>query len=157
MRIILEYVLLVLWLVIVIIGSICKSRVIETLNWPGNFAIIKVGYSENPYSILEQCSIGIGTVPFGSGVKVKVVESIMAGLPMVVTNSGIEGIPVDNTGIVNIDTSNCDEVKSKIFGWLEGKDKLLSDGFAQAAHIRSVFSPANCLSPLISYITSKTF
>jgi glycosyltransferase involved in cell wall biosynthesis len=58
-----------------------------------NKGIKYLGFVENPYSIISRCNALIAPVFKGAGVKVKVIESLACGTPVIGTSVAIEGIP----------------------------------------------------------------
>ncbi|AZL54033.1 glycosyltransferase [Aliarcobacter skirrowii] len=55
-------------------------------------SIIVVGYIEDPSEFFSMASLSIAPLKFGAGVKYKVLESLAAGLPVLGTYVGVEGI-----------------------------------------------------------------
>lgn len=51
------------------------------------------GYVEKPFSFLAQKQLALLPMRLGAGIKVKVLECMAAGLPVVTTPAGAEGIP----------------------------------------------------------------
>lgn len=58
--------------------------------------IVVTGFVENPKDIFEIMDISVAPLRLGAGVKIKVLESLGAGLPVVTTDVGAEGIMVEN-------------------------------------------------------------
>lgn len=58
--------------------------------------IIVTGFVENPKEIFEIIDISVVPLRLGAGVKIKVLESLAAGLPVVTTDVGAEGIMAEN-------------------------------------------------------------
>jgi glycosyltransferase involved in cell wall biosynthesis len=62
------------------------------------------GFIDNPSEMFSLAHMAVFPIRFGAGVKVKVLESLSAGLPVVTTFIGSEGIPCDeNSGLFTID------------------------------------------------------
>lgn len=57
-----------------------------------------VGFVKNPYEIIQRCVALIAPIFQGAGVKVKVIESLACGTPVVGTTIAFEGIPRAVTG-----------------------------------------------------------
>ena len=53
-----------------------------------------VGYVEDPVDWLSQARLHVNPMRFGSGLKLKFLDSLAAGLPFVTTNIGAEGLPL---------------------------------------------------------------
>jgi len=56
-------------------------------------SIVVTGYIEDPSEYFESCSLGIVPLIEGAGIKVKTLEMLQAGIPVVSTPVGAEGIP----------------------------------------------------------------
>jgi polysaccharide biosynthesis protein PslH len=54
--------------------------------------IVITGFVENPISYFEKCQVAIAPLRLGAGVKIKVLEYVAAGIPVVSTSVGAEGI-----------------------------------------------------------------
>ncbi len=63
--------------------------------------IFITGYVENPMEYFEKCEVAIAPLRFGAGIKVKVLEYLEAGLPVVSTSVGAEGIDDKNLFITD--------------------------------------------------------
>jgi glycosyltransferase involved in cell wall biosynthesis len=62
-----------------------------------NYPSIKLcGFIQDINEYLEKCRVFIAPLRFGSGMKVKVLEGMYRGLPMVTTDIGAEGLEVDS-------------------------------------------------------------
>lgn len=74
-----------------IVGASPHADLIElSANFPNS--VIVTGYVEDPTEYFVKCSIGVAPLLSGAGVKVKVLEMIRAGIPVVSTPVGAEGI-----------------------------------------------------------------
>lgn len=51
------------------------------------------GFVENPYEVIGTCNALIAPLHHGAGVKVKVIESLACGTPVIGTDVALEGIP----------------------------------------------------------------
>ncbi|PAX49801.1 hypothetical protein CK510_27700 [Brunnivagina elsteri CCALA 953] len=75
-----------------------------------NFAsknIIITGFIENPIDFFERAEIGIVPLKKGAGIKLKTLEMLQAGLPVISTSIGAEGI--NNVGKKLIVSDNFQE------------------------------------------------
>jgi polysaccharide biosynthesis protein PslH len=53
------------------------------------------GYVDDLYSNLRECDAFLAPIVSGTGIKTKVLEAMMCGVPVISTTLGVEGIPVD--------------------------------------------------------------
>ena len=136
-------------------GSLSQNSMFNSGLVPNNVKVCKLGHVDDFSAVCSRALIGIGTVPYGSGIKVKIVEMIMNGLPVVVTNSGQEGIPVMEEGCINIDTASPDEASHKLKQWLDAPQMVIESGRRQGKLLRNLFSPSTCMIPLLKAIESK--
>jgi hypothetical protein len=140
---------------IAIVGGICESSIWDELKLPQTIQIIRLGHVNDLSETFSKGLIGIGTVPYGSGIKVKVVEMILSGLPMVLTNSGEEGIPVLRESVVNIDRESKDIVEITLKKWLKYKESTIHIGIKGACELEKHFRPSIALSDLGQLIKEK--
>lgn len=59
-------------------------------------SIVITGFVENPASFFEKASIGIIPLLYGAGVKLKTLEMMETGMPVISTPIGVEGISLKN-------------------------------------------------------------
>lgn len=71
-----------------------------------NSQIIVTGFVEDPKSIFNMIDISVVPLRLGAGIKIKVLESLGAGLPVVTTDVGAEGIMVENYKDLIIENDN---------------------------------------------------
>ena len=131
------------------------GKVSETADTSGaskNLEFVRLGIVDDLEPIFEQSRIGVGTVPYGSGIKVKVVEMAMHNLPLIVTLKGGEGIPLAGDGFINIDLASQDEVKKKLQCWLDHPEIAQRDGIETGQHVGKAFSPERVLADLMREI-----
>lgn len=55
-------------------------------------AVVVTGYVEHPDALFRSAAVGVVPLRFGSGIKIKTVEMIACGLPVVATSVGAEGV-----------------------------------------------------------------
>ena len=69
--------------------------------------IILHGFVKDLDEILLRACAMISPLTFGSGIKLKVIDSLRCGIPLVTTSHGVEGIEVgDSRGILEVDVKN---------------------------------------------------
>jgi glycosyltransferase involved in cell wall biosynthesis len=83
----------------------------------GRFDNIDVtGYVENPSEEFFKCGIAVFPLVTGAGVKVKVLECLAFGLPVVTTSIGVEGLDSVESGVVV--ASDLSEMSELVMGLL---------------------------------------
>lgn len=133
-------------------GGLCRSPIWETLEIPEHVTVRRLGYVDDLSQVFADARIGVGTLPFGSGVKVKVVETAFHGLPLVLTETGAEGIPLPNEAWINIDRRAPDEIRRGLLTWLDNPSVAESAGRAAQRAVRAKFAPEKALAPLKAWI-----
>ena len=58
--------------------------------------IVVTGYVDDVTSYFENASVFVAPLLTGAGIKIKIIEAMSAGLPVVTNSIGIEGIPAEN-------------------------------------------------------------
>ena len=122
-------------------GAICRSPVWDAVEVPANFQVERLGYVEDLAKTFAQSVVAIGTLPWGSGIKLKVVEAIFHGKPVVVTNSGIEGIPNLPIATLNVDICEPERTATILNEWLDNPEEAAARGLEQAKFLELKFSP----------------
>jgi glycosyltransferase involved in cell wall biosynthesis len=98
-------------------GNMPKNFVIDA---KFNENIIIKGFVENLWEELENISLAIVPLRIGSGIRVKILELLAAGINIISTEIGKEGIPVeDEKEILIADSSN--EFSNKIIRFFNGE------------------------------------
>lgn len=67
--------------------------------------IVVTGFVDNPIEYFEQATLAIAPLRLGAGIKIKVLESLAAGLKVISTEVGAEGIENPNLIIANDENS----------------------------------------------------
>ena len=75
-----------------LIGSNPDPRLMQLAE--NHHGIVLTGFVENLEEYFTRCKINIIPLRFGSGIKVKVINGLYRGIPIVTTDTGIESIPV---------------------------------------------------------------
>lgn len=98
--------------------------------------------------------VAINPVRWGAGLKIKSVEALGHGLPLVTTLEGARGLPEDGSRAL----LRCDEPAS----FADACARLLEDGQARAemaaaahAYARQHFSPQACFEPLLRWLQQQ--
>lgn len=134
-------------------GKLSYDAILQSDLVPRNIKIVSLGYVDDLAACCSEALIGVATVPYGSGIKVKVVEMMMNDLPMVLTNSGVEGIPVTQEGCINIDREDTNVVEERLIGWLNNPAAAISVGKEQGRLLRAAFAPETTLAPLGAFLS----
>lgn len=89
--------------------------------------IVVTGFVDNPSEYFDRCMVGIAPLISGAGVKIKTLELMYYGLPVVSTSVGAEGIPIagDHGLLVTDDVKNFFEEVNYLF---ECKERCLELG-----------------------------
>ncbi|MEB3219559.1 MAG: glycosyltransferase [Nostocales cyanobacterium 94392] len=82
-----------------VVGSNPSAKIINLQN--NNNNIIVTGFVEDPTPYFEKAAIGIVPLLQGAGIKLKTLEMLAAGLPVISTNIGAEGVELSENMFVN--------------------------------------------------------
>lgn len=133
-----------------LVGSVCKNPIwMKPGVVPNNIELCLLGFVDDLEGVCRKTKIGISTVPRGSGIKVKSVEMIFRDLPIVTTDHGIEGIPVTDEGVINIDHLNDEGIRVRLATWLTDDSYRMQVGQTLGAKVRQAFSPKVALAELV--------
>ena len=134
-------------------GKLSYDSILESDIVPQNIKIIRLGYVDDLSICCSEALIGVATVPYGSGIKVKVVEMMMNDLPMILTNSGAEGIPVTQAGSINIEREDKNAVEERMTAWLNDQSAAIAVGKDQGQLLRVAFAPETTLAALGEFLS----
>ena len=120
---------------------------------PDNIRLFKKGFAANLDSTYRVLDMAINPVLYGSGVKIKTLESLAYGIPSVVTSEGARGLrELNNSALL---------VRDSPYDFADGIMELqrnysLRIKMAEAAreYIKSYHSPLVCYAPLKEIILS---
>jgi len=88
------------WLELQIIGGNPHSSLMP---YNGNKNIYVTGFVENPYELIAKAWVTVAPITLGAGLKVKVLESLMCGCPVVAFPAGAEGIDMEREeGLITV-------------------------------------------------------
>lgn len=100
---------------LLIAGSICESRVCNELS--SVFKVTRGGYLEDIERFYTAVRFVIGTIDVGSGVKVKNIEAMAHGKPLIANSKGLEGIPnVPEEIVINMEAITQTELRKNLLG-----------------------------------------
>ena len=82
------------------------SRPHESLAaYHGRDNVVVTGFVENPYEYLAHALMTVAPITLGAGIKVKVLESLLVGTPVVAFPAGAEGIDLQRAeGLIEVNT-----------------------------------------------------
>ncbi|MBN1464039.1 MAG: glycosyltransferase family 4 protein [Paludibacteraceae bacterium] len=98
----------------------------ELLNYKSNNIEI-TGFLQNTDAVFQKASIFVAPLKFGAGIKIKVLEAMSAGLPVITNTIGIEGIDAKN-GIHYLHAETDKDFYNTIFYLLENRQQLMQIG-----------------------------
>lgn len=129
-----------------IIGGGMPKELLNSIK-NSNMAIEYVGFIDNPYPVIAASKALIAPLWQGAGVKVKVIEALALGTPVLgtsVTFEGIENIRYnsDKKALLNIETQSSESILAQ-FSSLNKRDKL---------QIRNSFLSTYCADKFIEYL-----
>lgn len=113
--------------------------------------IIMHGFVESMEIAFSQVDIMINPVRFGAGLKIKNIETLGNGIPLITTSNGAMGITeqIDTSFLVADDSISFLEKLEDLIGSYN-KRQDLSDNAHQ--YIKENFSPSKCFDPLVEAI-----
>ncbi|HEY0827517.1 MAG TPA: glycosyltransferase [Bacilli bacterium] len=74
----------------VIVGNNPPKKLVKLSKWDKSIEL--TGFVDDPYKIINQSRVGIVPLKLGAGIKIKVLEFLSCGIPVVSTSIGAEGI-----------------------------------------------------------------
>ena len=98
-----------------------------------------LGYVADLQDIWDRARISVSPIRFGAGVKGKVVHSLQAGVPVVTTTIGNEGIRLQ-PGVEVLIGETSEEIAAHVISLFEDPQKLLALASAGTAFIRERYS-----------------
>ncbi|MBQ3608553.1 MAG: glycosyltransferase family 4 protein [Bacteroidaceae bacterium] len=129
---------------VIIIGGGMPEHIKNQLQ---NYSNIEyLGFIENPYPIIAQSKALLAPIFNGAGVKVKVIESLACGTPVIGTNIAFEGIGKEYSEFM-ISANTAEEFKKSI--------KDINVNLKQKENYRNYFLNNYTDYPIIRYINEK--
>lgn len=83
-----------------IIGAVGNSAGGEALK-----GVVVKGFVDDLDAAYAEASVAVTPLLFGSGVKIKLIEGLAAGLPSVATSVGAEGVLIPPSGVIRVENS----------------------------------------------------
>lgn len=108
------------------------------------------GFVDNIFNCYEGSDIIINPVSFGGGLKIKSIEALSFGLPLLSTSVGLEGMEPGKGSII------CNHKNDWVSRINELKNKDVREKMSKAAveYINKYFSESTCYKPLVDSINS---
>jgi polysaccharide biosynthesis protein PslH len=119
-----------------------------------NSRVIFPGFIENIFAFLASKQVALLPMRLGAGIKVKVLECMAAGLPVVTTPAGAEGIPGQD-GVHFLVGRSEQELADSILALLESPQRAAEMGLQARATVLSSYSFQNSVGELEDYLLRK--
>ena len=121
-----------------VIGSYPSAAVHALGAHPG---VDVLGYVPDLALDLDRAAVAIAPLRFGAGMKGKVTDAMAAGLPVVTTSVGAQGLDaVDDRHAMIADTA--DDFAAAVSALFDDPDRAAAIGLAGQAHIEAICGPA---------------
>jgi glycosyltransferase involved in cell wall biosynthesis len=137
-----------------IIGS---QLIAEVTDLSKNEGIDVIGYVPEVGPPLDRAALMVAPLRFGAGVKTKVVEAMAAGLPVVTTSVGAQGLDVISGEHLMIADEPA-EFARHVVELLGAPDRAERIGRAGREYVTSVCSPeviAECLESMLAWVVER--
>jgi glycosyltransferase involved in cell wall biosynthesis len=96
----------------------------EILRYHDGKQVFVLGYQNDLRSIMERCALSVVPLRLGGGTRLKIVEAMSMGIPVVSTSKGAEGLEVeDGQNIIIADDAG--EFSKKLIKLLMNSEKLI--------------------------------
>ncbi|MDB5134415.1 MAG: hypothetical protein JWP37_1018 [Mucilaginibacter sp.] len=125
----------------------------EGLNYPLKANVLRKGFVADINHIYEEADIIINPVRFGAGLKIKNVEALAHGIPLVTTTHGARGLEaIRNKGFLVADEpADFIEAVSSLIDNFRLRNELSE---CAVDFIKENFSPEKCFTPLLNAINN---
>ena len=109
--------------------------------------VIVTGFIEDPKEYFKIMDLSVIPLRYGAGIKIKVLESLAAGIPVITTDVGAEGINLENgknSYIVNSSSKFIEKInylikhEDKLLKLQEGGLKLIKENYDESNKINSL-------------------
>ena len=123
-------------------------------NWPAVLppGVIWHGEVENAHAFMQQYAVVVVPLWAGSGLKIKVVEAIAAGIPVVTTPVGAEGLPEGAAALLQVGNTS-KELAAVTIACLQEPDKARAQAEQLRAFVRKDLSASAVQATLLQCIT----
>jgi glycosyltransferase involved in cell wall biosynthesis len=100
-----------------------------------------VGYVDDLHSFLGSCCCTVAPLRYGAGIKGKVLDSLAAGVPCVMTTVAAEGLNLP-ASLRSLVTQNAEQLAETIVSLANDRDRLRSASTEALQFMKSEFSPS---------------
>jgi len=130
----------------------------ETLprNGFGGEGIVVTGFVEDVSALMARMQAALLPLRLGAGIKVKTLECMSAGLPVVTTPVGAEGIG-GRAGVHYLIGNNADDLASHVIRVLTDAEEARRLGLAATEFISRNFNFEESMHPLCEYLLTSAF
>ena len=127
-----------------VIGT-APSPTLQRLAAENEGFVVLEGFVDDLTEIFAQATLLLAPLRFGSGIKIKIIDALARGLPVLGTSTALEGIPVDPAGcdgcIIEDDLASWPEAMA---GLISGQDNLAASTgalqFYRSSHSREAIT-----------------
>lgn len=113
--------------------------------------VVRRGFVPDLDTLWSGVDIAINPVRWGSGLKIKTVEALAAGLPLVATSEGVRGLE-DGAGEAFLRADHPEDFALAIAGLLQDDSRRTALAAAAHQYARTRFSPEVCFAPLTGWL-----
>lgn len=139
-------------LILNVYGNVCEAMPEELLSTGG---ILWHKFIADVEDIYEHCDLMINPVKCGAGLKIKNVEALGNGIPMITTRHAATGLD-DNSETNFFLADSSDEFKLKIRWLFDAPDKRKLMAESAYHYAKKQFSAENCFSQLLKKISQRS-
>lgn len=137
---------------LLVAGTLCK-----VIGKPRAKGIRHIGLVEQPVQAYSQCHVAINPAQIGSGLKIKNIEALAHGRPMITTSLGVDGLEdAVGKGLLVADTPAA--IRESFLSLKENPTRIRELGHSAQDYVSERFSPDACFTDLdmvLSRIDSK--
>ncbi len=103
------------------------------MTYNGNKNIFVTGFVDNPYRLIANAWVTVAPITLGAGLKVKVLESLMCGCPVVAFPAGAEGIDMEREeGLIAV--ADYASMAKEIISIVSGMNKYDESKIKESVH-----------------------
>ena len=87
-------------------GELIVAGALSKLDLPNGecqIGLTKLGYVDGPHEFYSKINVALSPVRFGAGLKIKVLEALASGCPVVATSHSVEGVPAGIREVASVE------------------------------------------------------